>query len=265
MFNRILLTSYGSPDGASIVKALYNSVDTDIIIKVDVDEDVAYIDYVVPVAEDIGYIDAVNHICDEEDINIIFPCNIREAYCLSSNQDRLKADVVVNHPTILENCITKNYYNMFPEYTPYCGRYENRIKNVKEFCIDVLCWEGKAFIVIPREILKTKNGIVFDTVIKKNDDLILMAENIVAKMGLSYAINIQVMKTVLNDNFKILKVNPISTGNMCASYYAGVNMFDLAIKLRQGREIPKTWDINWGTRVRRSFKDIVTQENRIRK
>ena len=127
----------------------------------------------------------------------------------------------------------------------------------KEYSIDVLCRYGKTYVAIPRERLKTVGGIAVDTKVEKNDVLIGFAEDIVERFNLSYAINIQ-FKEDVDGNYKLLEINPRVAGSMCASVGAGVNMFEYIVKLRLGEDIPKTFNVNWNTRMRRVWEEIYT-------
>lgn len=95
-----------------------------------------------------------------------------------------------------------------------------------EYTLDVLCYKGKTFAIIPRKRLKMSGGItikgVIDKLPKETEDYV---KKVIEAFGFSYSVGLQVRKSSIDDKtYHLIEINPRLQGTTVFSVAAGVNL-----------------------------------------
>lgn len=124
----------------------------------------------------------------------------------------------------------------------------------KEYSVDMLVENGDVKYCIPRLRTEIKEGISTRCVIEKNSKVIEYCCEVAKKLMLNGNVGIQVRYS-LEDEVKILEINPRVQGSIVACTAAGVNLPYLGIKLALGEQIPKL-EIKWNIEMLRYWKEV---------
>ncbi|MBP1996212.1 ATP-grasp domain-containing protein [Paenibacillus eucommiae] len=126
----------------------------------------------------------------------------------------------------------------------------------EEYSVDVLAENGKVMIAVPRLREATVGGISTKSLIRKDQDIIDYAAEVVERLGLHGNIGIQVRRDRSRQP-KIVEVNPRMQGTIVHCTAAGINLPDLAVKQALG-VLPTHLEskVKWGTRMIRHWKEV---------
>jgi carbamoyl-phosphate synthase large subunit len=128
----------------------------------------------------------------------------------------------------------------------------------KEYTVDILLKHKKPIITIPRERIRTRQGISIITQLEKNQELIELSEQIAKKLKLDYNINMQFRYS--NGKPKLIEVQPRLSGTVIACVGAGANLPYLAAKIVLGETLPPI-KIKWRTIVKRFWEEVYIKNN----
>lgn len=108
-----------------------------------------------------------------------------------------------------------------------------------EYSVDVLCNNGKILSAVTRLRLSTLHGLALHAQVVEEPDVQDFACQLVAKLGLSFVVNVQFRRAV-DGTPKLMEINPRIPGTIGLTVAAGVNMPYLALKivLNETFEIP---------------------------
>ena len=126
----------------------------------------------------------------------------------------------------------------------------------EEYSVDVLAENGKVMIAVPRLREATVGGISTKSLIRKDQDIIDYAVEVVERLELHGNIGIQVRRDRSRQP-KIVEVNPRMQGTIVHCTAAGINLPDLAVKQALG-VLPTHLEstVKWGTRMIRHWKEV---------
>jgi carbamoyl-phosphate synthase large subunit len=125
-----------------------------------------------------------------------------------------------------------------------------------EYSVDCVANNGEMTIAIPRIRTKIIGGISVEGQIVKNEEIIKMSMDIINLLKLHGNIGIQ-FKLSINNEIKLLEINPRVQGTIVTAFGAGVNMPLIAIKQELGMEITEEeLSVKWGTRFIRYWNEV---------
>ena len=136
-----------------------------------------------------------------------------------------------------------------------------------EFTIDVLCYKGKSYAIIPRKREKMIDGITVKGVIEKlPKQTNKYIEKIIESFGFSYSVGMQLRKSAVNnDIYHLMEINPRLQGTTVFSVAAGINILELLIDMAY-----KNFDFNfkpkirYGLKLERTFSELFEYENQVK-
>lgn len=133
-----------------------------------------------------------------------------------------------------------------------------------EFSVDVLCYKGKTFAIIPRKRLQMNGGITVKAVVERlSDETITYIKQIIESFGFSYIIGLQIMLNPRTKKYQIIEINPRFQGSTIISIKAGVNIVDsilnMAFEVFNFNYKPK---IKYGTFMERCYLELFTHKKR---
>lgn len=156
-------------------------------------------------------------------------------FIISNNPNNLANEDVkfyLDTQTFFKNVnkyFNSNYY-LICEYLPK-----------SEYSVDVLCYNGKFYYGVVRERFKSIGGLALECRTIENKELLDKCKLIIAKLKLSYIVNIQ-FKCDIENNYKLIDINARIPGTLQLSCDSGGNYINDAISLALGREnikVPK--------------------------
>ncbi|REE91548.1 carbamoyl-phosphate synthase large subunit [Paenibacillus taihuensis] len=126
----------------------------------------------------------------------------------------------------------------------------------EEYSVDVLAENGKAMIAVPRLREATIGGISTKSLIRKDQDIIDYAVEVVERLGLQGNIGIQIRRDRSRQP-KIVEINPRMQGTIVHCTAAGINLPVLGVKQALG-VLPMHLEstVIWGTRMVRHWKEV---------
>ena len=130
-----------------------------------------------------------------------------------------------------------------------------------EYSVDVLCKEGEVLAHVTRLRHTSFYGMATHAQVVNEPLIAELACRIIAKIGLSYVVNVQ-FKCDLDGNPKLMEINPRIPGTIGLTVAAGVNMPYLAIKLALG-EMIETGLPMIGLHIMRYWTGIYRVDNEI--
>lgn len=105
--------------------------------------------------------------------------------------------------------------------------------NGEEFSVDILCYEGNFIYGCVRERFKSVGGLALESKTICCPKLIELSKLLIDKARLSYIVNIQ-FKLSLNNQYKVIDINPRIPGTLTLSCSAGGNFILDALNLSDG-------------------------------
>ncbi|MDR9755319.1 MAG: ATP-grasp domain-containing protein [Thermacetogeniaceae bacterium] len=123
-----------------------------------------------------------------------------------------------------------------------------------EYSVDVLCYEGKPEIIIPRERKMVVDGKAVVSRLLRHEGLITCVKELIQMFNLSYIVNIQ-FKEDRYGQPKLLEINARVPGTLAADLAGGINMFEEALNLIYFGRI-KNREVCWETECGRFFQEL---------
>jgi carbamoyl-phosphate synthase large subunit len=130
----------------------------------------------------------------------------------------------------------------------------------KEYTVDMLLKDREPVVTIPRERVRTKQGISTIARVEKNQDILRAAEGMAKAMGLDYNANMQ-FKYSEKGEPKLVEVQPRLAGTTAACIGAGVNLPWLGLKIAMGEPLPEI-EVKWGTVMKRFWEEVFEKDGR---
>lgn len=124
----------------------------------------------------------------------------------------------------------------------------------KEYSVDMLVDNGNVKYCIPRLRTEMNGGISTKCVIEENYEVIDYCCEVAKELMLNGNVGIQVRYS-LEDEVKILEINPRLQGSIVACAAAGVNLPYLGIKLALNEQIP-ILDVKWNIEMFRYWNEV---------
>lgn len=128
----------------------------------------------------------------------------------------------------------------------------------QEYSVDILVFNGKAQIIIPRTRDRIVLGASFTGKTVDDKEIVGISKKIVEGLGLDGVVGIQFRRDE-NGVAKVLEVNPRVHGAIVLSFASGVNMVKLALKNILNIKWEKP-EIKWGTKLIRYYDEVYTNE-----
>jgi len=128
-----------------------------------------------------------------------------------------------------------------------------------EYTVDVFN-SNQHFMCIPRRRVQIKNGITFEGITEKNEEIISISKTLSNELGLKYCFGFQ-YKLDKRGKPLLLESNPRVQGTMVLSTFSNANIIYMAVKNLLGEEI-KYPSINWGTRLVRYWGALNIQNGK---
>lgn len=125
-----------------------------------------------------------------------------------------------------------------------------------EFDVDVLCYDGKSYYVIPRLNKKMHYGMSIITETVSNKIIEEISKKIVKSLKLSYIISLS-FKLSKNHKPCLLEINPRVPGTIISTVNSGINLPQMALQLMMNNKIPINKEIIYGTTTVRYWEDCV--------
>ncbi|NPE08610.1 MAG: ATP-grasp domain-containing protein [Asgard group archaeon] len=135
-----------------------------------------------------------------------------------------------------------------------------------EYTIDILCYKGKTFAILPRRRTKMVGGITTKGVIEKlPSSMNTYLEKMVESYGFSYSVGIQIRQSAKNKGeYHVIEINPRLQGTTVMSVAAGINIPEIVIEMAL-----KQFDFNFKPKIKynlkleRSFIEFFNYNNNI--
>ena len=124
----------------------------------------------------------------------------------------------------------------------------------KEYTVDLLIKDREPVVTIPRERVRTKQGISIIARVEKNQEIIEASESLAREIGLDYNANMQFRYSEKGEP-KLIEVQPRLAGTTAACIGAGVNLPWLGLKIAMGEELPEI-TVKWGTVMKRFWEEV---------
>lgn len=124
----------------------------------------------------------------------------------------------------------------------------------KEYSVDVLCYEGKAEIIIPRERKVVVDGKAAVSRLVWHEGLLACVRELIKLFNLSYIVNLQFKEDKCGQP-KLLEINARVPGTLAADLAGGINMFEEALNLIYYGRV-KNREVRWGTECGRFFQEL---------
>ena len=105
----------------------------------------------------------------------------------------------------------------------------------KEYSIDIFSDKGDLLSTCIRVRKEVRSGVSSVAVVENNREVIEMIESITRDFALDGACNIQ-LKRNFNKDLKLVEINPRTSGTICVSCNAGVNIVELCLRKHLGLE-----------------------------
>jgi len=131
----------------------------------------------------------------------------------------------------------------------------------KEYSVDILSSGNDVYVAVPRRRDFIRSGITFIGTVEKREDIIKFSEKLVLKIGLEYAVGLQ-LKEDRNGIPKIIESNPRIQGTMVLSTIAGANIIYGAVKLALGEVLPQ-FNVRWGARILRFWGGVGLADKKV--
>jgi len=130
----------------------------------------------------------------------------------------------------------------------------------KEYTVDIFMEQGKALYIIPRLRVGMKGGITTEGIIEENKEIITLSKKITEKLKLDYCVGIQ-FRYDINNQPKVLEINPRLQGTTVISYGAGINLPHYIIRSLYHEKIPKK-KIKFGIHMFRHWNEVFFDGNK---
>ena len=130
----------------------------------------------------------------------------------------------------------------------------------KEYTVDMLLKNKEPVVTIPRERVRTKQGISVIAKVEKNQEIIEASETIAKVMGLNYNANMQFRYSEAGEP-KLIEVQPRLAGTTAACIGAGVNLPWLGLKVAMGEPLPEI-EVKWGTVMKRFWEEVFEKDGK---
>lgn len=136
-----------------------------------------------------------------------------------------------------------------------------------EYTIDVLCYKGKTFAIIPRKRLKMSGGITVKGIIEKlPDEIERYVKKVIEAFGFSYSVGLQFRRSLVDDRiFHLLEINPRLQGTTVFSVAAGVNLPEqmIAMGLKEFNFSYKS-NIKYGLQMERTYLELFYWDDEVK-
>ncbi len=123
----------------------------------------------------------------------------------------------------------------------------------EEFSVDIMRYNNKIISTVSRIRTRVSTGIVIDGKVIYNKDVIKAAQEIVEKFKLEGFLNIQFI--VLDNEIKLIDLNPRFCGSQIMSYAAGVNFPLLMLKAIKNEKVDSI-EPNWNVEIKRYWEAV---------
>lgn len=125
-----------------------------------------------------------------------------------------------------------------------------------EFDVDVLCYEGFSYYIIPRVNKKMYYGMSLITQTVQNSVIEEYTKEIIKKLNLSFIISLTFKMDKYNNPY-LIEINPRVPGTIISTLNSGINYIELAIKLLYEQEIELDKEIKYGVTTVRYWEDCI--------
>lgn len=135
-----------------------------------------------------------------------------------------------------------------------------------EFTLDVLCYKGKTFTIIPRKRLKMTSGITVKGIIEKlPKETEQYIKKVIESFGFTYSVGLQIRKSSFDDKtYHLIEINPRLQGTTVFSVVAGINLPEQMISMGL-KEFDFTFEpkIKYGLEMERIYLELFYYNNAI--
>ncbi len=128
-----------------------------------------------------------------------------------------------------------------------------------EYTLDILCYKGKTFAIIPRRRLRMIGGITADGLIEKLPEHVNQyVKKVIESFGFSYSIGMQIRRVQgTSDQYHLLEINPRLQGTTVISIAAGVNILEAIIDMAYREfDFNFTPSIKYGLKMERTYQEL---------
>lgn len=136
-----------------------------------------------------------------------------------------------------------------------------------EYTVDVLCYKGRTFAIIPRRRLRMIGGITVDGRVEKLPEAVdRYIKKIVESFGFSYSVGMQFRKSGRDSalEYHLLEINPRLQGTTVISVAAGVNIPELVIDMAFKRfDFNFHPNIKYGLTLERTYHELFSWNDQI--
>lgn len=174
---------------------------------------------------------------------------------------------------------TKSRYDIFVKEKPnsFYISYEEMLKILEEapelhsmilleympgneYTVDALAKNGKVEYIVGRENIKSLMSIAQESIVKYDEEAYNIAEKIIKLLNYDGNIGFDFMR---NEDEKptLMDINPRITATVSVIAAAGVNLPYLRVKQILGEKTKQITKIHYGTRIKRRYGEIYTNEN----
>lgn len=105
----------------------------------------------------------------------------------------------------------------------------------EEYSVDVFSEKGEILNTCIRLRKEVKSGVSSVAIVKNSEEVVQILDQVVRDFDLDGASNIQ-LKRNINGKLKLVEINPRTSGTICVSFNAGVNIVELAFRKHIGLE-----------------------------
>lgn len=127
-----------------------------------------------------------------------------------------------------------------------------------EYDVDLLADKGNVLYMAGRRNPVMVMSITQESILEKNDEAYEIAQKLVERLGLDGNIGID-FKFANDGSCRVLEINPRIDATVSIFAAGGLNLPYLQIKHLLGEKLPSV-DINYGTRLKRRYSEMFTDE-----
>ena len=129
-----------------------------------------------------------------------------------------------------------------------------------EWDVYILATNGMIIGAAPILRQRAEQGFGFESVVKKNKNLITICKKIIKTLNFSYNAEIQ-FRMSRNGKPKIVEINPRVAGQISLPAAAGLNLLYLSVKIALNEKLPKKLNYD-KTRMIRYWKELYVKDNK---
>ena len=129
-----------------------------------------------------------------------------------------------------------------------------------EYTVDALASDGKVNYMVGRDNIISLMSIAQESVVKYDKEAYKTTENVIRLLKYDGNIGIDFLRSK-DGTPMLMDINPRITATISIIAAAGINLPYLRVKQLLGEKIPNNLHISYGTKIKRRYGEIFTNES----